>query len=98
MHTTESRHGHDVLNLIADTSIPFTIKTLHSYVEQHWGENVRFHTCKLNDLSLDALLTFFLSLVIKLHLMVITYTQIKIKSVTIKTVTNRLTTTSLFID
>ena len=61
MHTTESRHGHDVLNLIADTSIPFTIKTLHSYVEQHWGTNVRFHTCKLNDLSLDALLTFLVS-------------------------------------
>lgn len=61
MHTTESRHDHDVLNLIADTSIPFTIKTLHSYVEQHWGENVRFHTCKLNDLSLDALLTFLVS-------------------------------------
>ncbi|PSU71798.1 hypothetical protein C9J21_09365 [Photobacterium phosphoreum] len=61
MHTTESRHGHDVLNLIADTSTPFTIKTLHSYVKQHWGTNVRFHTCKLNGLSLDALITFLVS-------------------------------------
>ncbi|MCD9493974.1 YecH family metal-binding protein [Photobacterium carnosum] len=61
MHATESRHGHDILNLIADSSTPFTIKTLHTYVEQHWGTNVRFHTCKLNDLSLDALVTFLLS-------------------------------------
>ncbi|PTB33928.1 YecH family metal-binding protein [Photobacterium phosphoreum] len=61
MTSTESRHGHDVLNLIADTSTPFTIKTLHSYVEQHWGTNVRFHTCKLNDLSLDTLITFLVS-------------------------------------
>lgn len=61
MHTTESRHGHDVLNLIADTSTPFTMKTLHAYIEQHWGTNVRFHTCKLTDLSLDALLTFLVS-------------------------------------
>ncbi|SKC31861.1 YecH family metal-binding protein [Photobacterium piscicola] len=61
MNTTASRHGHDVLNLIADTSIPFTIKTLHAYVEQHWGTNLHFHTCKLNDLSLDALITFLLS-------------------------------------
>ncbi|KAE8178665.1 YecH family metal-binding protein [Photobacterium carnosum] len=61
MHATESRHGHDILNLIADASTPFTINTLHTYVEQHWGTNVRFHTCKLNDLSLDALVTFLLS-------------------------------------
>ena len=61
MQTTESRHAHDVLNLISDASTPFTIKTLHAYVEQHWGTNVHFHTCKLNDLSLEALITFLLS-------------------------------------
>ncbi|CEO39639.1 YecH family metal-binding protein [Photobacterium kishitanii] len=61
MSSTESRHGHDVLNLIADASTPFTIKTLHAYVEQHWGDDTHFHTCKLNNLSLDALLTFLLS-------------------------------------
>ncbi|EJG1582240.1 DUF2492 family protein [Vibrio parahaemolyticus] len=27
---------------------------------QHFGADVRFHTCKLNDLDLDALLTFLL--------------------------------------
>ena len=61
MYATESRHGHDVLNLIADAATPFTLKTLHSYIEQHWGTDVRFHTCKLNDLSLDALMEFLLS-------------------------------------
>ncbi|PSV05823.1 hypothetical protein C0W96_11095 [Photobacterium kishitanii] len=61
MSSTESRHGHDVLNLIADASTPFTIKTLHAYVEQHWGADTLFHTCKLNNLSLDTLLTFLLS-------------------------------------
>ncbi|MDV6254065.1 YecH family metal-binding protein [Vibrio sp. EA2] len=47
-------HGHDLLNLINET--PMTREELAA----HFGLDVRFDTCKLNDLDLDSLLAFLL--------------------------------------
>ncbi|WP_274024036.1 YecH family metal-binding protein [Vibrio parahaemolyticus] len=47
-------HAHNLLNLLRE--IPMSRDEL----AQHFGADVRFHTCKLNDLDLDALLTFLL--------------------------------------
>ncbi len=47
-------HAHTLLNLLKET--PLTREDLAN----HFDESTRFHTCKLNDLSLDELLTFLL--------------------------------------
>lgn len=56
-----SYHGHDILNLIMEASPAFTMTTLKAYVEQHFGANATFYTCKLQNLSIDALLEFLIS-------------------------------------
>ncbi len=45
-------HAHELLNLLRE--IPMNREELAA----HFGLEVRFHTCKLNDLDLDALLVF----------------------------------------
>ncbi|EKA7375105.1 DUF2492 family protein [Vibrio parahaemolyticus] len=47
-------HAHNLLNLLRETPMS------RDELAQHFGVDVRFHTCKLNDLDLDALLTFLL--------------------------------------
>ncbi|EGR1479772.1 DUF2492 family protein [Vibrio parahaemolyticus] len=47
-------HAHNLLNLLRETPMS------RDELAQHFGADVRFHTCKLNDLDLDALLTFLL--------------------------------------
>ncbi|BCN25422.1 YecH family metal-binding protein [Vibrio alfacsensis] len=47
-------HAHNLLNLLNE--IPMNRDELATY----FGTDVRFHTCKLNDLDLDALLEFLL--------------------------------------
>lgn len=47
-------HAHKLLNLLRET--PMSRAELAAY----FGLNVRFHTCKLNDLDLEGLLEFLL--------------------------------------
>ncbi|PFG58772.1 putative metal-binding protein [Vibrio sp. ES.051] len=47
-------HAHDLLNLLRETSMG------REELAEHFGPTVRFHTCKLNGLDLDALLAFLL--------------------------------------
>lgn len=48
-------HAHNLLNLLRETPMS------RDELAQHFGADARFHTCKLNDLDLDALLTFYYS-------------------------------------
>ncbi|MBW3698567.1 DUF2492 family protein [Vibrio sp. T187] len=54
--TTEI-HAHNVLNLLSEK--PMTRHELESELANEYGADARFHTCKLNNLDLDSLLTFF---------------------------------------
>ena len=47
-------HAHNLLNLLRETPMN------RDELVAHFGSEVRFHTCKLNDLDLDALLEFLL--------------------------------------
>lgn len=47
-------HAHNLLNLLRETPMN------RDELATHFGSEVRFHTCKLNDLDLDALLEFLL--------------------------------------
>ncbi|WP_135459023.1 YecH family metal-binding protein [Vibrio echinoideorum] len=57
--TTEI-HAHNVLNLLSEK--PLTREELTQELAQTYGTEARFHTCKLDDLDLDALLKFFLKM------------------------------------
>ncbi|MCG9642238.1 YecH family protein [Vibrio sp. Isolate34] len=57
--TTEI-HAHNVLNLLSEK--PLTREELTLALAQAYGEEARFHTCKLNGLDLDSLLKFFLKM------------------------------------
>ncbi|MGF1752958.1 YecH family protein [Vibrio makurazakiensis] len=54
--TTEI-HAHNVLNLLHEK--PMTRSELVDFLAGEYGAEARFHTCKLNNLDIDALLTFF---------------------------------------
>ncbi len=47
-------HAHTLLNLLRETPMN------RDELATHFGVDVRFHTCKLNDLDLDTLLEFLL--------------------------------------
>lgn len=53
-------HAHNVLNMLLAAETPYTLVSLKHAVFAEYGEDVRFHTCSQDDLTLDALLTFLL--------------------------------------
>ncbi|MGF1784426.1 YecH family protein [Photobacterium swingsii] len=57
---TESVHAHNVLNMLLEDGADFSLDSLRQAVVALYGEDVRFHTCSLQDLTFDALLTFLL--------------------------------------
>ncbi len=52
-------HGHTILNLVREQSL--TVDEVKQAISKEYGDSVLFHTCKLNELSLDEMLDFFLS-------------------------------------
>ncbi|MEF1289912.1 YecH family metal-binding protein [Vibrio sp. M260118] len=55
--TTET-HAHKVLNLLRER--PMTKPELESAVNELFGEQARFRTCKCNGFTLETLLEFFI--------------------------------------
>ncbi|MEJ2764419.1 YecH family metal-binding protein [Photobacterium sp. MCCC 1A19761] len=55
-----SIHAHTVLNLLLAAETPYTKQSLQQAIVASYGEHARFHTCSLQDLTLEALLVFFL--------------------------------------
>ncbi len=55
---SHSVHGHDVMDLLRQA--PLTLEQLQHEVETRFGDSARFHTCKLQDLTLTQLLSFLL--------------------------------------
>ncbi|UTV27833.1 YecH family metal-binding protein [Photobacterium atrarenae] len=58
--TMTSIHAHTVLNLLLAAETPYSEQSLQQAITAEYGEDVRFHTCSLQDLTLEALLIFFL--------------------------------------
>ncbi|MBY6186190.1 YecH family protein [Marinobacter hydrocarbonoclasticus] len=55
-----SVHAHEFLAMVADAAEPKTLEQLQAMATERFGADVRFHTCKFDDLTIDALLTFLL--------------------------------------
>ncbi|WP_159064899.1 YecH family metal-binding protein [Thaumasiovibrio subtropicus] len=61
MNSVVSVHAHEVLALLKESDIPYTMNDLTSEVVRNLGSNVVFHTCSQQDLSLSALMEFLLA-------------------------------------
>ena len=57
----QSIHGHQVMEMMAETEKTYTKQTLKAEIANSFGENARFHTCMGSDLSADQLIEFLAS-------------------------------------
>jgi len=57
----QSIHGHQVMEMMAESGKTYTKQTLKAEIATHFGEDARFHTCMGSDLTADQLLTFLAS-------------------------------------
>jgi len=55
---SDSIHGHDVIDLLREEVM--SLEQLQQRVISRYGESARFHTCKLQGLTLEQLLSFLL--------------------------------------
>ena len=58
----QTTHAHQLLNLIGEQPAPMTLTEIHDLAVAHFGEAVHFHTCRLQDQSLDQILKFFVKM------------------------------------
>ncbi|MBY5921976.1 YecH family metal-binding protein [Ferrimonas balearica] len=56
-----SVHAHEFLAMVADCAEPKTLEQLKEMASARFGAEVRFHTCKAEDLTISALLDFLLA-------------------------------------
>ncbi len=61
MSSDVSVHAHEVLAMLNNSDIPYTLNDLSSEVIRNVGKDAVFHTCSQQGLTLPALLEFFIS-------------------------------------
>ena len=54
-------HGHQVMEMIAESENIYTKPILKTEIAIKFGENIRFHTCMCSDLTADQLIEFLVS-------------------------------------
>jgi probable metal-binding protein len=52
----QSIHGHQVMEIVADSEIIYTKQALIAEISAQFGEDARFHTCMDSDLTADQLI------------------------------------------
>jgi len=57
----QSIHGHQVMEMMAESEKTYTKQTLKAEIANSFGENARFHTCMGSDLSAEQLIEFLAS-------------------------------------
>ena len=57
----ESIHGHQVMEMMAKSAKTYSRSELKAEIAAEFGGDVRFHTCKHNDLTADDLIDFLAS-------------------------------------
>ena len=58
---SESIHGHQVMEMMAASNKSYTRAALKADIGEEFGENARFHTCMLSDLTAEGLIGFLAS-------------------------------------
>jgi probable metal-binding protein len=56
---SESIHGHQVMEMMANSGKSYTHGELLTQVASKFGENARFHTCMDSNLTSKSLIDFF---------------------------------------
>ncbi len=54
----ESIHGHEVMQMMLESSQGFTNDSLKQAIIERFGENARFHTCSARDMNAEQLIEF----------------------------------------
>lgn len=57
----QSIHGHQVMEMMAESEKTYTKQALKAEISTNFGDNARFHTCMVSDLSADQLIAFLAS-------------------------------------
>ncbi len=57
----QSIHGHQVMEMMAESKKTYTKQTLKAEIANIFGENAHFHTCMGSDLSAEQLIEFLAS-------------------------------------
>ncbi|MDA7746966.1 YecH family protein [Psychromonas sp.] len=57
----ESIHGHQVMEMMAESTKNYTKQALKAEIAVKFGDNARFHTCMGSDLTADDLIEFLAS-------------------------------------
>lgn len=60
-NTNESIHGHQVMEMMAESDKAFSKQALKVAIASQFGEDARFHTCTSNDLTSEDLIDFLAS-------------------------------------
>ncbi|MCM2681370.1 YecH family metal-binding protein [Echinimonas agarilytica] len=55
---SESIHGHQVMQMMLESSTTYTQHSLKSAMVERFGANAVFHTCKMKNMDADALIEF----------------------------------------
>lgn len=56
--TQESIHGHEVIEMIVDSGVPWKRDELLATIDSRWGADARFHTCSAEGMDSAALIQF----------------------------------------
>ncbi|WP_417349721.1 YecH family metal-binding protein [Ferrimonas sp.] len=59
---SESIHAHELLNLIGQQSEPLTLDQIKVLAADQFGAEARFFTCRLDDQSIEQIVTFFVKM------------------------------------
>lgn len=51
-------HGHEVMRILGESESPMSCEKLEEQVAARFGDDVRFHTCSADGMTLDELLDF----------------------------------------
>lgn len=58
MNSTQEIHGHEVIQMIAESGRSFTRTSLKETILGKFGAEARFFTCSANNMTADDLITF----------------------------------------
>ena len=54
----ESIHGHEVIGMMNESGLTYTVESLRNTIVGRFGADARFHTCSAENLSPDGLIEF----------------------------------------
>lgn len=55
---SESIHGHEVIGMMVESGLTYTVESLRNAIAGRFGADARFHTCSADNLTPEGLIEF----------------------------------------